>query len=68
MTRDELGETVNYLIPNNRRENRIFRGKAHRRGLAGHHGHEGGADRANAAESHGQRGDEARDARNRPWW
>jgi len=71
MTRDELGrKTVNYLIPNTVVQNRI---PSRRRPIAWDlpdtMGHEGGANRAHAAESpQPGRGDEARDARNPAWW
>ncbi len=67
MTKDELGRNRALSNPQYHRQNRILRGKGHRRGPARHHGHEGHPDRAHAPESHRQRRDEARNHGDRAW-
>ncbi len=77
MSRDELGESVYYLIPSTIVKVEFFeekaigvdlpdRGESHRCGPAGYHGYESDPNRADTAESYRQRGHEARDAGDRP--
>jgi translation elongation factor P/translation initiation factor 5A len=65
MTREELGETVYYLVPNTLVKMEFHNEKGDWRGFAGHHGFEGSADRAHDSEGDRQFGDEACHSRNR---
>ena len=64
MTREELGETVYYLIPNTTVKIEFYEEKPIGVDLARHHGTKSSRNRADAAKSHGQRSDEAGHARN----